>query len=362
MSTTSAVPSSFSPSVSSHPTKVNLTADPTFTLSPFQSCVTVVPGKDGYVPNWACNSEYNYSPSTAPAVIFAVLFGITTFLHIYQAIRYSKKKLCWVIIMGSLWEFASFTIRIVGSKNQQSQQLAFWSQLLVLLAPMWVNAFDYMVLGRMIYFFLPGRNIWGIKPSQIAKIFVWLDVLSFFTQVGGGVMIQPGGSESENTIMTGIHIYMGGIGLQQFCILVFASIATTFLVLKRREEVEIDRRRMLADTPRNWLPLLLALYASLALITMRIVYRLVEFAAGLDPTQNKLPYHEVYFYVLDAMPMFIAIGIMNIIHPGTVLVGPGSEFPKGPTRKEKKEMKKAKRAEKQIAKADRQGYELFERR
>jgi hypothetical protein len=153
------------------------------------SCINVTPGKDGYVPEWACNSNYNYDPSFAAALIFAIIFGITTFTHIYQAFAYKKFRLCWVVIMGSTWEFASFSIRVAGTKNQQSEPLAFVSQILVLLAPMWVNAFDYMVMGRMIYFFVPEQKIWGIKGIKIAKIFVWLDILSFFTQVAGQCLI-----------------------------------------------------------------------------------------------------------------------------------------------------------------------------
>jgi hypothetical protein len=157
----------------------------TATSSATGSCITITPGKDGYVPEWACNANYNYDPSFAAALIFAILFGITTFAHIFQAFYHRKVRLCWVIIMGSAWEFASFALRVAGTKNQQSTPIAFVSQILVLLAPMWVNAFDYMVMGRMIYFFVPEQKVWGIRGVKIAKIFVWLDVLSFFTQVGG---------------------------------------------------------------------------------------------------------------------------------------------------------------------------------
>lgn len=42
---------------------------------------------------------------------------------------------------------------------------------------MWINAFVYMVMGRMIYFFVPNQEIWGVKAIKIAKIFVWLDIV-----------------------------------------------------------------------------------------------------------------------------------------------------------------------------------------
>ena len=159
------------------------------TASTTSSCITVTPGKDGYVPAESCNSNYNYNPSFVAALIFAILFGITTLTHIYQAFAYKKVRLCWVIIMGTAWEFSSFALRVVGTKKQQSVPIAFASQILVLLAPMWVNAFDYMVMGRMIYFFVPEQKIWGIKGIKIAKIFVLLDILSFITQVAGRVLL-----------------------------------------------------------------------------------------------------------------------------------------------------------------------------
>ena len=157
----------------------------TSTAAPTGSCINVTPGKDGYVPEWACNSNYNYFPSFAAALVFAIIFGITTFTHIYQAFYFKKKKLCWVIVMGSAWEFASFALRVAGTKNQQSTPIAFVSQILVLLAPMWVNAFDYMVMGRMIYFFVPDQKVFRIRGIKIAEIFVWLDILSFLVQVTG---------------------------------------------------------------------------------------------------------------------------------------------------------------------------------
>jgi hypothetical protein len=53
--------------------------------------------------------------------------------------------------------------------------------------------------------------------------------------------------------------------------------------------------------------------------------------------------------------MFFAIILFNIVHPGRVLHGEGSEFPKGPTRSEKKEMKRMKKEEKKARKQGRKG-------
>ena len=84
-------------------------------------------------------------------------------------------------------------------------------------------------------------------------------------------------------------------------------------------------------------------------IQTRIIYRLLEFSRGVDPSTNPLPFHEVYVLALDAAPMLLAGIILSIIHPGMVLVGPESEFP---SRKEKKAMKKANREAKKTRKAE----------
>jgi hypothetical protein len=167
-------------------------------------------------------------------------------------------------------------------------------------------------------------------------------------------MISPGNSPSS--VMTGIHIYMGGIGLQQACILVFTSIGVGFYLNMRKKEGDLtgngNPTQILDGRHRNWRPLLYVLFASLILITTRIIFRMVEFAGGIDPAKNPIPYHEVYFMVLDALPMFVAIVLMNIVHPGRILKGEGSEFPKGPTRKEKKEAKRVKKEVKKAAKEE----------
>lgn len=97
---------------------------------------------------------------------------------------------------------------------------------------------------------------------------------------------------------------------------------------------------------------------------MRIVFRLVEFAAGRRKS-NPLPYHEAYLYALDALPMCIATYIVCAIHPGQSLIGPESEFPTL-TRAQKKEAKRAKKEKKRAEKDDKAkrqrgdaGFEAF---
>jgi hypothetical protein len=84
--------------------------------------------------------------------------------------------------------------------------------------------------------------------------------------------------------------------------------------------------------PYAWKPLLFALYSALALITARIVFRLVEFTSGFN---GPIPRTEWPYYAFDAVPMLLASIVFNLAHPGRYLVGPESEFPKKPKKGKK---------------------------
>jgi len=134
----------------------------------------------------------------------------------------------------------------------------------------------------------------------------------------------------------------------------FTSIAIKFFLTMRKQDRALtsggNGSQILDGRPHNWGPLLYVLLASLVLITIRIIFRMVEFASGLDPSKNPIPFHEAYFMALDALPMLIATLLLIAVHPGRILQGEGSEFPKGPSRKEKKEAKRVKKEENSIEK------------
>ncbi|THC98405.1 hypothetical protein EYZ11_002124 [Aspergillus tanneri] len=315
------------PTISIPPVSIPPVSIPSLSLDlPSNTCTpTIAPDKNGWVPASECNALYLFYPSFGAAIAFSVLFGIIMVTHTVQAVVY-RVGFAWVILMGATWEFVGFVNRTLSSRDQQSTTLATMTQLFILLSPLWVNAFDYMVLARMIYFFIPDHRIGIFKPSLLAMIFIVLDLASFITQLVGGSMAGVG--QPEDQIMKGIHIYMAGIGIQEFFIVIFLIIAILF----HRQMLYLDRRGELTGLKAKWRPLLYALYASLLFITVRIIYRLVEFSSGKSAS-NPIPYHEWYMYAFDATPMFFAISVWNLAHPGTVLQGPDAKMPPSGIRK-----------------------------
>ncbi|OAA60798.1 RTA1 domain protein [Cordyceps fumosorosea ARSEF 2679] len=314
-------------------TPTTYTHTPTTSSTASPSCTTAVPDKYGHVPFDACNSNYNDNPSFEANLAFAVVFGASFVTHIVQAIVY-KKRFCWVVIMGAAWETAAFSLRTIGSHNQQERQYAIWGTLLFLLAPLWINAFAYMTVARMVYFGLPDKKIWGVRAVKLTVLFVWLDIICFLVQLGGGGLLSN--NDNANLTRIGMKLYTAGIGLQLGFIVIFGVMTAWFY--HRMRQVSrgqgMGRLRFLI-----WVML-----AVLVLIMMRIIYRLLEFGPGIN-ADNKLITDETYPLTLDAMPMALALGLLNLFHPGLVLRGSDGEFPRV-TRKEKKAIKQQAKEEK----------------
>jgi hypothetical protein len=128
---------------------------PTSTSAPYPTstsssdgCISFSPGKHGYVPPSACNAQWAYAPSFSGAIAFSTFFGTLTLAHLILAILF-RKPFCWVMIMGVAWELIAFVTRALGAHDQQNIGYATVSSIFFLLAPLWINAFVYMTVGRL---------------------------------------------------------------------------------------------------------------------------------------------------------------------------------------------------------------------
>ncbi|KAL8709530.1 MAG: hypothetical protein Q9220_005772 [cf. Caloplaca sp. 1 TL-2023] len=175
-------------------------------------------------------------------------------------------------------------------------------------------------MGRMVFNFTERARLFGIKAWRFTLYFVLLDIIAFIVQAGGASSAS-GSDKPDHTILLGLHIYMGGVGLQQLFILIFFYIAFRFQQQVKREN---------PDKLSQAIWLLYAQYAVLILITVRIIFRLIEYSQGLD---SSVPNHEAYQYIFDSLPMLFALVVFNVVHPGRIMSGKECDFP---SRKERK--------------------------
>ncbi|RDL38703.1 uncharacterized protein BP5553_03043 [Venustampulla echinocandica] len=290
------------------------------------------------LPVGAVGNQFTYCPSMGASILFAILFGFTTIAHIWQAAHY-KKPFTWVLIMSSIWQTLAFIIRCVSIMLPTDVAINNVTYCLVLLAPLWTNAFCYMVVARLVHMYMPNHSIMGVKGSWLASIFVLLDITAFIIQLIGALDAININFDVQKR---GLHIYTGGISAQELFILGFTVLTVMFMrKIKAGESTKADTSKAKKLTH--------LIYLVLGLISFRIIYRIIEFSSGFgSKITRQIAQHEAWQYCFDTLPMFLAIVAFHVYHPGKVFQGPDSRFP---SRKEKKAIKAQKKLEKEQRKA-----------
>jgi len=274
---------------------------------------------------------WEYCPSYAAAVAFLFLYSATTLVHTAQAIWY-RKPFAVVLIMGGIWELVGFTLRVCSVLSPSNGGFYSNMGILILLAPLWINAFVYMALGRLVHFALVHDTVLGLRARHLTFMFVIFDITAFFMQAGGGIAAAK--SSNPSTKRTSYNIYSAGVGVQMGFILWFVALVLRFHHKLRQPNIYalFDESRAALTSLRR---MIYALYAALALILYRNSWRLAEYATGVD---SPLRLNEWWFYVFDAVPMVAAMFLLNVYNPGRILKGPRADFSG-----EKKARKRAKK-------------------
>jgi hypothetical protein len=263
-----------------------------------------------YVPNLGGN--------TALAVIYTIL-ALTLFWHTFRTGRkVDKWALCLPI--GASFEAMGFWLRLPMRTSQHNEPLYTVMYMFVVLAPAAFLAFNYILFGRLT------AALEGHKPTEVARrspysfipprwvklIFVTSDICTFCVQATGGGMQT---SQDYNTSKLGNKIFLAGVSAQGASYLLFTALV---LVAHFRLIRQFGLRRF---SPFNVLHeptviLIDLLYISSVGIIVRSVYRVVEMAQGYG---GYLYSHEIFTFLLDALPLVIAIGVWALYWPGLLI-------------------------------------------
>lgn len=115
---------------------------------------------------------YRYTPSLAAAIIFSILFFLTTAYHTYQMVRY--RAWFWLpFVIGGLMEFVGYIGRALSSRDVWDLSDFIVQSTLLLVAPAFLAASVYMSLRRIVvvtrgerWCFLPSR--WISRESRLS--------------------------------------------------------------------------------------------------------------------------------------------------------------------------------------------------
>ncbi|EXM13299.1 RTA-like protein [Fusarium oxysporum f. sp. vasinfectum] len=252
------------------------------------------------------HTSYGYVPSTSAGIVFCILFGLSTIIHIIQLGR-SKIWWCSVFVVGGLVEIIGWAGRAWSSQCPYNSTAFLMQISTLIIAPVFFTAGVYIILGRLIQVF--GRDCSILRPSLYLWIFCTCDVISLVVQAIGGGLASVEVNKVNGNTDPGTNTMVAGIVFQLASMSVFVALAIDFLIRS-------TRRGMLKSGKQSSIPILSAMTLSLLCIYLRSIYRTIELSQGWT---GYLITHERYFIALDGAMMVIAVGIFNFIHPATFL-------------------------------------------
>ncbi|KAK7012233.1 RTA1 like protein-domain-containing protein [Favolaschia claudopus] len=257
-----------------------------------------------------------FVPKKLPTYLALGLYGISAAIHwIYFFIVPPRPRYMLSLPIGMLALTIGFILRLqyiakpsnVGSFIQMDLPCLFL-------------ATDYMLLSRLAATFdeKVANECLLIRRSRIVKIFVWSDVSTFLLQAsGGGLSSQT----DRNIANLGNKLTMVGLVLQAVSFLLFSVSLIIFGMRLRFPEAwssvnaqpfKLISRQQIDD----WRILYYLMCVTCIGISIRSIFRIAEFAGGFD---GYIAVHEGYFYIFDALPLWISMSLFCLVWPVRVL-------------------------------------------
>ncbi|KAJ1950549.1 hypothetical protein FBU59_000625 [Linderina macrospora] len=234
---------------------------------------------------------FDYHPVNGVPEAAAGLFAIMAAIQIWQTIHYSAPKWMYILVGTAIAECVGYIVRSVILYHT-SLGIFIFMNLCLLLPPNALALFNYKVIGEIVRRSnVPPRRFW-LKHKFIVWFFFGSDVFSFLIQATGGSM-----QSSESTRNAGKYIALFGLAIQ----LIFFGcfVAITIYVKRCASYVVSAGPKDKTDTGAK-IKLMRVILATTALLYVRSIYRVAEFADGYG---GKIYGAEWAFYVFDCLAM-----------------------------------------------------------
>ncbi|KAG8902568.1 hypothetical protein FRC01_009540 [Tulasnella sp. 417] len=192
------------------------------------------------------------------------------------------------------------------------------SQTFLIVTPALLVAQGYIVVERMMSFV--GKEYGFTDHNEITRIFLGADVVAILMQaIGSSLLTEARGDLYQAKVAK--KILVAGLLLQIIPLGIYFCLAAAFDFRSSRDPA----LRVYGTQMKGLRKLWIVFYVSAVLITLRTIYRAVEFAEiapgprGIYDPDTYLFTHEWPLYVFDAVPIWISIVAFSIWHPGAYL-------------------------------------------
>ncbi|KAH7391576.1 RTA1 like protein-domain-containing protein [Cadophora sp. MPI-SDFR-AT-0126] len=257
------------------------------------------------------NSIWLYDPSLPLAIVFTVIYTVPLAWQMYLTVVKYRASYFTVVIVGAAFEVGGYISRAASIQQEEEIPPYAVSSSLIVLAPLFIAAGNYLLLTRLCNRVLPLRitHIYRLPLRNLTKIFVTSDIVTLIVQVSGTSIASSNDWEGD-MVQVGENILIAGLAIQCFSLVVFLTVLWRFWGLATTDQK--------IDAGNGWRRVVRAVGISCVLILIRSIYRLIEFALGIFG----YPFtHEWMFYVFESVPMVPAILVFCVWHPAAYLGG-----------------------------------------
>ncbi|CAH0034658.1 unnamed protein product [Clonostachys rhizophaga] len=264
-------------------------------------------------------SLYVYAPNKIAPAVFAGLYAASTVGHVYQCYRYKAWKLVGLHAACAFLFTAGYAFREFGAFHYSYFEdldliMFILSQVFIYICPPILELINYNILGHIFYY---APYIAPFPPGKVLAVF---GLLMLFVETLNGLGVSfASNPKSQPTIQKmGGHLTIAALSIQFVLIVTFVALSAVF----HWRFVKLKLQSKVIST------LLPVLYASMLLIFIRCIYRLIEHTghtavdlSDFDSLQDLTPIlrYEVFFYIFEATFMLINSVIWNIWNPARFL-------------------------------------------
>jgi hypothetical protein len=259
--------------------------------------------------DYSPGSKWYYAPNKGAPIAFIILFFISGVVHAYQTLKHKSWRTTILLPWAALLMIAGFATRLYGAYHTNDLGILIASVVLVMSGPPVYALINYFILSRILYY-IPYLS--PMHPGRVATTFVGLDAVCEIL-IGQGAWRMANSDSTEKERQLGANLVTASLALQAALFGAFGLLAAQFHVRATKAGVLTKKLETV----------LYVLYVSASIVTIRCIYRLVEYIMGWDSEIYK---NEAYFWVFEASIMLINTVLLNIWHPGKRLPHSNSCF------------------------------------
>lgn len=291
------------------------------------------------------------TPNLAFNICMIAIWGILLASQIVQTI-YKQYWFSVAFICTGILEVLGYIGRTWSHSDTSLMDPFLLNMICLTIAPVFTMGGIYYQLAKLLEIYGSKFGLW--PPIVYSYVFIASDIVSLAIQAAGGGTAGMAVADKEST-KEGTHIFVAGLALQVFSMLIFIYLWSNFLYqifIKTRmqhtktnkfswslfkiPQEEIDymytpkyrNMRVPRRIPFHYFTV--AMTGAVLTIFTRCVYRLAELSEGWE---GNLITHEWYFIILDAVMMSIATICMTVFHPGFAFQGRTESVPIAKTHK-----------------------------